>query len=232
MEPLVRSHYLTRPPDPDAFYTALFSVLALLVASVVYWADLFHAGTWMTAIPQKVFDDHQYWRLWTALFAHVDLEHLLSNSVLFFAFGYVLNGYFGGWVFPGLPLLFGGLLNFFVLKTMPPTTALLGVSGVVYWVGAAWLTLYVCLDVRTPIARRLIKGIGVALILFIPETFHPSTSYLSHFLGFSFGVVWALGYYLYHRRRFLSFVVTEPPDDEEIQTAQENLSLVQSVSSI
>ena len=218
MKERIRSYYLTREPHTDAAFIAFLSVMALFLASVVYWANLFHAGFWMTAGPQHVFSEHQYWRLWSALFAHVDLEHLLSNSILFFAFGFALNGYFGFWAFPFWPLVFGGLINWIALHTLPENASLLGVSGVVYWMGSAWMTLYFCLDVRTPTFRRLIKAVGISLILFVPETFHPAISYLSHALGFAFGIFWAFGFYLVNRRRFLSFIVTEPPEEEgEIQ---------------
>lgn len=212
----IRDHWLTRPLDSQAFLVAGVSVLLLTLASLLYWNDLFHAVSWMTAIPQNVFQSHQYWRLWTALFAHSGPAHLLSNSLLFFVFAVLLYGHFGGVMFPVAAFLFGGIINAIVLTTLPSTAELLGASGVVYWMGAAWLTFYFCLESRQRIARRALVSIGAALILFVPETFHQEVSYLSHFIGFVFGVAWALGYYLWNRKRFLAAEVVEFVDEENL----------------
>ena len=205
----VRAHWLTQKPNANAYAVAAISLILLLVANFLFWRNDFNLAGLMTAIPQNVFEGHQYWRLWTALFAHADIGHLLSNSLLFSVFTYFLFGYFGSFVFPFMALLFGGLIHYLVLKTMPPTSELLGVSGVVYWLGAVWLTLYFLLETRERISKRLIKTLGIAAILFIPETYHQDVSYLSHFVGFIFGIVFAVFYYLSRRAQFKKAEVVE-----------------------
>ncbi len=205
----VRGHWLTRKPDPKSSIVALGSVLVLIFSSFFFWSDIFGASTLMTAIPQNVFVHHEYWRLWTALFAHADTEHLLSNSLLFSAFAYLLYGHFGKWVFPAAAIFFGGVTNFIVLTTMPPEASLLGVSGVVYWMGAAWLTLYFLLESRDKFSKRAVKAIGVGAVLLLPETFHPNVSYLSHSVGFGLGMAWAICFYAWNRQRFLNAEIIE-----------------------
>lgn len=205
----VRAHWLTQKPNANAYTVAAISLILLLIANFLFWRNDFNLAGLMTAIPQNVFEGHQYWRLWTALFAHADIGHLLSNSLLFSVFTYFLFGYFGSFVFPFMALLFGGLINYLVLKTMAPTSELLGVSGVVYWLGAVWLTLYFLLETRERISKRLIKTLGIAAILFIPETYHQDVSYLSHFVGFVFGIVFAAFYYLSRRVEFKNAEVVE-----------------------
>jgi membrane associated rhomboid family serine protease len=200
----VRTNWLTRKPSPHSTFVTEFSVGLLVVTSFLFWLDIFQAGSWMTAIPQNVFGHHEYWRLWTAVFAHGDPEHLLSNSLLFAAFAYLLYGHFGKWLFPIAALFFGGVINLIVLTTLAPDTHLLGASGVVYWMGAVWLTLYFCIENRDKISRRLLKALGVGAVLFIPEKFHPEISYLSHFVGFMLGIAWGLLYYLWNRKKFLA----------------------------
>jgi len=163
----------------------------------------------MTAIPKNVFEQGEYWRLWTALFSHADISHLLSNSLLFSVFAFFLYGYFGSLVFPFAAFFIGGIINVIVLKTMPWQAELLGVSGVVYWMGAVWLTLYFLLETRERLSKRLLKIIGIALVLFIPETYHRDTSYLSHFLGFVFGIAFAVLYYCKKRKVFEKAEVVE-----------------------
>lgn len=211
MEPArkIRAHWLTRKPDSSAYTVATLSVFGLILGTFVYWTDFLNAKSWMTAIPQNVFQLHEYWRPWTALFAHSDPVHLLSNSLLFFAFAYLLYGHFGSRVFPLAALFFGGITNIIVLTTLPSDANLLGASGVVYWMGAAWLTLYLFLESRDKISRRALKALGVGVMLFVPETFHANISYLSHVVGFLLGVLWAMRYYYANKEKFLHAEVIE-----------------------
>ncbi len=205
----VRAHWLTQKPDANAYVVAAGSLIIMLVASFLFWRNDFNLENLMTAIPHNVFEGHEYWRLWSALLAHADIAHLLSNSLLFSVFAYFLYGYFGSFVFPLAAFLSGGVINYIVLKTMPAQSELLGVSGVVYWMGAVWLTLYFLLETRDRISKRFIKTLGIAVVLFIPETYHRDVSYLSHFIGFALGVVFALLYYQYKRQIFQKAEVVE-----------------------
>lgn len=212
----VTGNWLTRRPDPNAFFVAMLSALLLAVGSFFYWSNFQGSGEWMTGIRESVFVKHEFWRLWTALFAHADLGHLLSNEVLFFAFAFLLYGQFGAWAFPGAAIFFGGITNLAVLRTMPPQAELLGISGVVCWMGGAWLALYFMVETSDKLAVRLLKAIGVAVILFIPETIHPNISYLSHFVGFMLGAGWGLFYYRKNRRRFLRALRIEAVVEEPV----------------
>ncbi|MGZ3726568.1 MAG: rhomboid family intramembrane serine protease [Pseudobdellovibrio sp.] len=205
----VRAHWLTKNPDTNSYYMAAASLILLLVCNFLYWRNDFNIADLITAVPHKVFEEHQYWRLWTALFAHADIAHLFSNSLLFSVFAYFLFGYFGSFVFPFAAFLFGGITNYLVLKTMSPESELLGVSGVVYWMGAVWLTLYFLLETRDRLSKRFIKTLGIALVLFVPETYHQDVSYLSHFIGFVFGIAFALVYYQIHKQRFQKAEIVE-----------------------
>ncbi|MBV2168806.1 MAG: rhomboid family intramembrane serine protease, partial [Bdellovibrio sp.] len=143
---IVRATWLTKKPSARAWYIATWSAISLLLGSGLYWLDGLRAASWMPASRQTVFSHYEFWRLWTTLFAHADLGHLTSNSFLFFIFGYFLSGYFGVVVFPLSALIFGGFTNAIVLLTYDPTVHLIGVSGVVYWMGGVWLVLYLLLD--------------------------------------------------------------------------------------
>jgi rhomboid protease GluP len=142
-----------------------------------------------------VFGNGEYWRAWTTLFVHAGPGHLLSNLFLFAPFAYVLISYFGFVFFPLVGFLVGGLVNLAVLKTMPGPVLLVGVSGVVYWMGAAWITLAFLVDRRDKPITRLIKGLGVSMLLFLPDTYRPEVSYLTHLLGYFAGVASGLIYY-------------------------------------
>lgn len=210
-------NWLTKKPQTNALNSTLFLVLLLLAGSYAYLHAFFHIDQWMEASGDLVFAKKEYWRAWTTLFAHGDFGHIISNLFLFIPFAYFLSGYFGYLFFPLIGFISGGLVNLLVLKTMPPHVGLIGVSGVVYWMGAAWMTLSFLIDRRETTGKSLVKIIGISAILFVPDTFKAEVSYLSHFGGYVSGVLVAGLYYYINRKSFRAadhFI--EIPEDDEL----------------
>ncbi len=213
MDPIVviRENWLTRKPKSNGAFPTY--VLALILTSAGLFSD------WISATPHAVFTEHQYWRAWTALLAHADLGHLMSNSMILLPLSLLLTSYYGPFFFPVVGLVVGGLTNLIVLKTMPDQTALLGISGVVNWMGAAWLTLFLLIDRRESFRRRFAVAVFLTMMLFVPETFRPEISYLSHFVGFVLGIISALLYYFINRIQIHAAEVKEfIYEDEDITT--------------
>ena len=207
---VVRETWLTRKLDGRALAASALSTMALILAALIYWNGTLGLDAWMAADHVQVFASHQWWRAWTTLFVHGDPRHLLSNAFMFFIVGIFLSGYFGPLIFPGLAIFAGGLVNILVLGGMAPETQLIGMSGVVFWMGGFWLTLYLLIDRRRTLNQRMLRAFGAALGLYMPaEAFDPSISYLSHLWGFVFGVAFALVYFLYNREKFTAAEVRE-----------------------
>lgn len=220
MDPQIRvkENWFTRPPSPAAVSVTFAGALVLISLALGFLGNSWNSQQWMAATPDQVFRRHEYWRLWSTLFAHGDVSHLLNNLLLFLPLAYLLSAYFRGWLFPAGAFVSGGVVNFVVLKTLPMSTTLLGVSGVVYWMGAVWLTLFVLIDSRKNLKFRFANVLFLSLMIFIPETYKPQVSYLSHFLGFALGVGTAFFYYRINRRRFREAEVLEYIfDDEELE---------------
>lgn len=215
----IKANWLTRKPKKDGLAPTLALMILLLVTSFIYIHDSLDASDWMSATYRNIFEKKEYWRAWTTLFAHVDLTHILSNLLLFFPFSYYLIGYFGLTFFPFIGFFVGGLINLLVLLTMSPTTSLIGCSGVVNWMGGAWLLLSCLVDRRESKIRRGGKIVAVTIILFIPESLKPEVSYLAHFLGYFSGMISALIFYYIKRAEFIREevigVIIEPPVPKE-----------------
>ncbi len=193
---VVRENWLSRKPRYNGWKWMVAFAFLLHFSNIAFfngWAD------WLPATNRAVFAEGQYWRAWTALFAHSDLGHFFSNAFLFLPLTYLLTSYYGYLFFPAAGFLFGGLTNLIVLKTLPLDTSLLGISGVVYWMGAAWLTLFAIIDRRSSARKRVAVAVALAVMLFVPETYKPEVSHLSHFVGFVFGALSAAAYYQFHR---------------------------------
>ena len=219
---ILKENWLTRRPNKAAWDMTIGLGFLVLLLGLSYLGDLFHARQWMAASGETVFHQHQYWRLWTSIFAHGDFEHLLSNAIFFFPFTYFLSSYFGLWFVPVLGFFMGGVINFFVLQGMPLQISLIGISGVVYWLGAAWLTLFFMIDQRQSLRRRIAKVAVISLVLFAPQAYKPEVSYMSHAVGYLFGALSALLYYWFNRNKFLSAEVYEVVKEDEEEPATVN----------
>lgn len=222
---VVRRTWLSRRPHFRASLLAAWMVFLLILSAVLYWKNVAGLSDLMPASGQSVFRDHQVWRLWTALFAHADVGHLVSNALGLFVLGYFLMGYFSLWFFPIAGLLIGGFANYLTLLSYAPETRLVGISGVVYWMGGAWLILYLLLDQQRTWPQRLLRAGGVALGVFFPSSaFDPSISYLAHLYGFLLGLVSGGFYYLLNRKTFLKALTVEqvvedsPSDSNPVET--------------
>lgn len=220
---ILKENWLLKKIPEGTLYKTLVLIILLFLGSNLYLRDFFNAHAWMPASSDEVFQKKEYWRLWTTLFAHADATHLFSNMVLFFPFAYFLTGFFGSIFFPFIGFFVGGLTNLIVLSTMPEHTHLIGVSGVVYWMGAAWITLAYFIDRREKKSRRFLKALGVSLILFIPESYLPEVSYFTHFVGFVMGIFSGLVLYAIKRKEFhaaekIEWIVEEDFDSELMAT--------------
>lgn len=212
---LIKENWLTQKPKESA---ALFSILLIGLVLLLGASSVVNtrgAHDFMIASRDLVFTKGQYWRLWTSLFAHGGFDHLLGNALLFFPLSYLLMAHFSLLFFPMVAFLLGGLINAVVLQTMAPETFLIGISGVVYWMGAAWLTLFLLVDRRKIFKRRFAYALFLALMIFVPETYKPEVSYLSHFVGFIFGIGSAMIYYGINIAHFRAAEVKEYIYDDE-----------------
>lgn len=207
---IVRETWLTRRPAATAGFAAATTTFTLILLSVLGLTGIFHLDEFLPASFESVYSKGEFWRAWTTVFAHADIGHLASNSLLFFILGYFLNGYFGPFIFPVAALLFGGLTNMVVLRTYQPEVSLIGASGVVYWMGGAWLVYYFTLSRQKNLTQRWLRTLGVGLAIFMPaETFQPHTSYRTHFIGFALGIAFAAFHCLFARKKFRSAEVRE-----------------------
>lgn len=203
------STWLNKRPKKSAGLLIAWMIVIIIAASIAYWQNL-DAKNLMPASRFEVMEQHQYWRLWSTLFAHADPGHLLSNSLTFFVVGYFLIGYFSLWFFPITALAIGGLTNWLALWTYPPEVRLIGISGVVYWMAGAWLVLYFFLDLTRTRTQRALRSLGVALAIFMPSSaFDPSISYITHLIGFFLGVASGAVYYYLNKQKFKAAEVYE-----------------------
>jgi rhomboid protease GluP len=226
---VVRQTWLTKNPLEGSGWVAALGTFILALGSLFYLRDVANAGSWMPASGARVFEHHEYWRLWTTLLAHGDFGHLASNTLLFFILGYFLYGYFGFRLFPLAAFFWGGVTNLIAIASYDSETILIGASGIVYWMGGTWLMLYFFLSRQKNLTQRLLRTLGVAILIFMPaETFEPQVSYRTHFIGFVVGLGSGTWHYCAHRARFLAAEIKETIFEEA--DSDDNLPPIEGLS--
>jgi rhomboid protease GluP len=198
---IITETHLSRKPASGSVWVALASVALLCIVSAIYWTDAFGLASELAATPETVFELGQYWRLFTAIGAHADSRHLMSNALVFAVLSYVLYGYFGAVVHPVLTVGGGGLVMALSLATYPPLTILVGASGVTYLMAGFWLTLYLFVERRFTPAKRLLRAAGFGVIVLMPAVVEPAVSYRTHALGLGVGVALGVAYFYFNKGR-------------------------------
>ncbi len=192
---VVTETLLSRKPARGSLGVAAVSVLVLFAGSLVYWTNAAGLAPYLPASREAIFDRSEYWRLFTSILAHADLEHFAANALVFGLLALLLYGYYGALVFPVLSLATGALTIALSLSTYAPRTLLVGASGVVYWMGAFWLALYLLVERRFGLGKRTVRAAGFSILVFLPTVFEPEVSYRTHAIGFGLGVAFGLGYF-------------------------------------
>lgn len=204
--PRIIANWYTRKVQPFSFMATGLLLILVLGLCLIDWSS---SQLSFSASRELVFSQKEYWRLWSALFAHGDLGHLFGNLFLFVPFAFLLTGYFSVSLFPMLGFLLGGVINALTLMTMPMQTQLLGISGLVNWMGSLWLTLFFLIDRRSSLRKRFAVSILSSFVLFAPQEYKEGISYISHVIGFGLGIITGLIYYALHRKNFLAAEVVE-----------------------
>lgn len=185
------------PPDigplsnPATFATLVFLLICIVVC-VIFWRTTQRDLIWVSN--HSILVDREYWRLLTAIFAPADLAHFLSNSIYIFVFGWFLFTSFGWFGFPIPMLCIGAIANYFTVLEYQDQVRLVGASGVVFAMIGSWVTFMMNFDRRYSFGIRLVRAVGVCLLLLIPSQYRPETSYLAHAIGFGLGVAYAMVY--------------------------------------
>jgi rhomboid protease GluP len=167
--------------DRNFFIPSLIIAFLMATISVVYWQDSIY-------LP---FGDvkARWWVAFVAMFVHADVGHLISNLIFFIPFSTLLAAHYGQITFPFIGILIGYCTHLSVLASSEPGYRLIGASGMVYGLASLWLGLFVLHANRYSFRERLMRAIGVALLLLMPQQFRPEVSYWAHTLGFVWGLI-------------------------------------------
>jgi len=190
---------LSAKPRPGARAAVAWTLGILLTVSLIYWFGPIEIAELLPASGETVLEQGETWRLLTAMAAHADALHLLSNSVFLTWLIYVCYGAFGPSLFPLSVVPVSALALAVTIEGYAPGIRLVGASGMVYALAGAYLTLFTLVERRLGIVNRLIRAVGFFLVVLLPTSIRPEVSYRAHAIGLFLGVCLALAYYLARR---------------------------------
>jgi rhomboid protease GluP len=168
----------------------VYAILALLSQSPDISMDiLIKAGAQQTVYIEAT---GQYWRIFTAMFLHVNILHVGLNMLSLFFIGRVVEAFYGKWRYLVIYLvsgIVGGLATFF----LQPNVWAVGASGAIFGVFGALGVFYVA-------DRRALGSYGASAIanwLFwlalnlIYSFSDPNIGIVDHIGGLTAGIVLA-----------------------------------------
>lgn len=198
-------NYLSKTKYQTGKLSAFFILTLCLIASLFYWDQSFAFSHLLSASKTNVFEQNEFWRLFTTSFIHGDIEHLLANSLMLFILTYFVTAFFGAGISILLSFIMGIGINYIVISQYAQDTTLVGASGVIFYLWGFWLIQYVFINTHMSLFSRLVRVGGIFLILLVPTSYDPATSYLAHYIGFAIGLVIGSIYFAIKRNYIRSF---------------------------
>ena len=153
--------------------------------------DVLSLVDWGAMFGLRVALDHEYWRLFTAMFLHVGIVHLLCNMVYLAWLGPSIERFFGNVAFAAIYLL-SGLGGALASMAVHPTLAAAGASGAIFGVFGAILGFLAAR--RRSVPRVILTPLLVASLAYITSSliagiFEPRIDLAAHVGGLATGLV-------------------------------------------
>jgi membrane associated rhomboid family serine protease len=142
--------------------------------------------------PILVAANHEYWRLFTAMFLHASILHILLNMYALYLFGYVIEGTLGTWRFLAIYFVAGFLASVTSFTFSDPRIAGVGASGAIFGLLGAWVA-YNLRRRETAMGAANLRGalVLIAINLFLGFSI-PNVDNFAHLGGLVSGFVCGL----------------------------------------
>lgn len=139
-----------------------------------------------------IFKDFEIWRLFTSMFMHFGISHLISNMVYLGIVGYSLENLIGRWKYLLIYMISGiggGLISAAYYYLTDSNTLSVGASGAIY--GLVGVTCYIMIrNFRRMRSTNLFLRIGIMIIFIFYSSFlSPGVDGAAHIGGFVFGLI-------------------------------------------
>jgi membrane associated rhomboid family serine protease len=178
---------------------AVVAFLLINIAVFVFEISHRHWPEWMmlhrlgALEPQSVITNHEYWRLFTALFLHAGIVHLLFNLFALYVLGPPLERAIGAARFCACYLLSGlgsstGVVILSVARLID-TNQLVGASGCIMGIVGAWAA-FLLRNHHVRLAKQRLRNIGMIVLIQVAfDLSTPQVSMSAHLFGLATGFI-------------------------------------------
>jgi rhomboid protease GluP len=138
---------------------------------------------------------HEWWRLVSAIFVHLNWIHLAMNTFFLIYLGSQLEILVGRLRFLVLYLTAGVFGNVLTVGLMGPFVVSGGASGAIFGIAGALIMI------ERVLKRNIQMAIGNAFFLFLINSWMPHVNWVAHLGGLLVGMAFGYNYGLYVRRK-------------------------------
>ena len=157
------------------------NVILFFIFSTLNYSEIFYS---MILINENVVNQLEVWRLFTSMFIHADISHLLSNMFGLLLFGSYVEQVFNKVHFVLLYFISGLVGNIFTILLFPLNTVSYGASGALFGlIGASFITIAYEKD------QILLVIALMYLLYFIMSSFAPNINLWAHLFGLLTGLI-------------------------------------------
>lgn len=173
-----------------------------MVINVIVYLDLESLGNTLNPLFMldygamhwaNVFEDGEWWRLFTSMFMHFGFDHLLGNMVVLFLLGNALEQAVGKMRFSIMYIgsgLTGGLVSCIYQWSVEGNVVSAGASGAIYGVMGAMIAVFGVCKIRTSVSLR---GVVLYSIINIVNSMNAEgIDHSAHMGGFTSGALLAI----------------------------------------
>lgn len=182
-------------------YIFTMTTLLIVINAIIYF-DLEATGNTLNPMFMldygamhwsNVFDDGEWWRLFTSMFMHFGFDHLLGNMVVLFLLGNALEQAVGKMRFAIMYIgsgLTGALISCIYQWSVEGNVVSAGASGAIYGVMGAMIAVFGVCKIRTSVSLR---GVVIYSIINIVNSMNTEgIDHLAHMGGFTSGALLAI----------------------------------------
>ena len=149
-----------------------------------------------------VFDQGEWYRLFSSMFLHFDIEHLFGNMVALFAIGIYAESYFGKvryLIIYFVSGLVGGLFSLLIDQRMGDFAVHAGASGAIFGVMGCIIIFAIDRNTRPyfPFSRVII---GIPLLI-LPGLLSSNIDFAAHIGGFLTGLLISYTFYFFMKSK-------------------------------
>jgi rhomboid protease GluP len=187
--------YVTLSSIKKKIVTIVLASINIIVYLVV---NVYLGEIWLTQFaqqPYSILHFGQYYRLFTAMFVHADLMHLLSNMLALVIFGLLVENRYSILQYLFIYFISGLIGNVVSLFILPEFTFSLGASGCIFGVMAAYYVSFTAYD------KRMILYAIVSSALMVAMSIGADINSWAHIIGAVGGLLFGFIFTQYNKRK-------------------------------